>query len=667
MHRFSPNQRSLLDARGEGRHREKRWKFLRDLMDRPEASGEARLYRGLRQIVEAFGAEAGLIGRVEGDALVVDQAWAPGTDLCAGRRIRLAEGDEVLELGEDALIVRNFAREARVPPLLARFGARTYLGVPLRVEGRRQGTVAFLFRTAHLELDDEDRAFVEVVTAWLGAEIARQREAEWLREAEARFRALVEQSLIGVYIIQDGRFAYVNPMLAEIFGYAPEEIVTRCSVMDLVAEEDRALVAETLRQQVEGEEDAIHYGFRGRRKDGRLIEVEVHGRRSIYRGRPAVIGTLLDVTDRKQAESRLQRALAINQQHLEATLDGYILADTEGQIMDVNPSYCRMVGYTREELLAMNIRDMEAQLTPEEIAARIEVMVRDGRARFRTKHRHRDGHPIDLEVSITIIQPEDRPLVAAFVRDITEQKRAQEERERLIAELEARNAELERFTYTVSHDLKSPLVTIQGFLGVLREDLEAGSPEDIEQDLAYIGKAASTMQHLLEDLLNLSRVGRKTNPIERLSMAELVEEALTLVEGELSRRGVEVEVQPDLPAVDGDRMRLLEVWQNLISNAAKYMGEQPSPRIEIGCKPLGDEVCFYVRDNGVGIPPAYHEKVFELFERLGTDTEGTGVGLALVKRIVEFHGGRIWVESEGMGRGSTFYFTLPKSSPAPGA
>ncbi|RMF64136.1 MAG: histidine kinase, partial [Bacteroidetes bacterium] len=132
-------------------------------------------------------------------------------------------------------------------------------------------------------------------------------------------------------------------------------------------------------------------------------------------------------------------------------------------------------------------------------------------------------------------------------------------------------------------------------------------------------------------------------------------------------RGVEVEVQPDLPAVDGDRMRLLEVWQNLISNAAKYMGEQPSPRIEIGCKPLGDEVCFYVRDNGVGIPPAYHEKVFELFERLGTDTEGTGVGLALVKRIVEFHGGRIWVESEGMGRGSTFYFTLPKSSPAPGA
>ena len=233
------------------------------------------------------------------------------------------------------------------------------------------------------------------------------------------------------------------------------------------------------------------------------------------------------------------------------------------------------------------------------------------------------------------------------------------ERQQLVEELEARNAELARFTYTVSHDLKSPLVTIKGFLGLLERDAQDGDLERMRHDIGRIQAAADRMRKLLEDLLELSRLGRLLNPPARVALGEVACEALALVAGDVAARGVEVEVDRDLPVVVGDRLRLVEVFQNLIENAVKYMGEQPEPRVEVGAGENAGEPVVYVRDNGIGIDPLYHDKVFGLFERLDAATEGTGVGLALVKRIVELHGGRIWVESEGVGRGSTFCFSLP--------
>jgi signal transduction histidine kinase len=241
-----------------------------------------------------------------------------------------------------------------------------------------------------------------------------------------------------------------------------------------------------------------------------------------------------------------------------------------------------------------------------------------------------------------------------------------EERQRLIAELESRNAELERFTYTVSHDLKSPLVTIRGFLGHLKRDAEAGDLANLSLDVEHIDRAAHKMARLLDELLELSRIGRVVHPPQDVDMAELAREAVRLLDGPIRQRGVEVEIVPELGTVRGDRLRLSEVVQNLIENAVRYMGEQPAPRVTVGVRGDGEPV-FFVSDNGCGIPRRYHERIFGLFERLDSTTAGTGVGLALVKRIVEVHGGRIWVESEGEGRGSTFCFTLPAliSSPHP--
>ena len=234
-------------------------------------------------------------------------------------------------------------------------------------------------------------------------------------------------------------------------------------------------------------------------------------------------------------------------------------------------------------------------------------------------------------------------------------------RKELIAELESKNAELERFTYTVSHDLKSPLFTIRGFLGYLEQDAKSGNQERLRTDIQRISDATDKMQRLLNELLELSRIGRMKNESHPIRFGELAREVADLVDGRIMERGITVHIEENLPTVFGDRQRLMEVLQNLVDNAAKFMGDQKEPRINIGQDAEeGGMPVLYVQDNGIGIPPEHYERVFGLFNKLNPMAEGTGIGLAIVKRIIEVHGGRIWVESE-VGMGSTFYFTLPRA------
>ncbi|MBC7878146.1 MAG: PAS domain-containing protein [Anaerolineales bacterium] len=252
--------------------------------------------------------------------------------------------------------------------------------------------------------------------------------------------------------------------------------------------------------------------------------------------------------------------------------------------------------------------------------------------------------------------------MADQVANAIETARLFDERAVLIKELETKNAELERFSYTVSHDLKSPLVTIRGFLGYLREDAKKGDLTRFDKDLARVINATDTMQNLLNDLLELSRVGRIISPIEEFSFGEIAKETLDLLLNPMGPEKIKIEIQDDLPVVRCDRTRIVEVIQNLVGNAVKFMGDQPEPVIQIGSSGLDVDsgLCiFFVKDNGVGIEPQYHDRVFGLFNRLSPEMDGTGIGLTLVKRIVEVHGGRIWLESEGVDKGSTFYFTLP--------
>jgi PAS domain S-box-containing protein len=329
-----------------------------------------------------------------------------------------------------------------------------------------------------------------------------------------------------------------------------------------------------------------------------------------------------------------------------------------------------ITGYSYEEYVArggwlaalhpddveQDARDMDTLRQNRDVVTELRTFAKSGELRWVRVY----GHPV--------WDPARQQLIGIYgaVQDITERKRAEAEREALIRELEAKNAELERFAYTVSHDLKSPLITIRGFLGFVEQDAAAGNLERVRSDLGRIADAVDKMQRLLSELLELSRVGRVIHPPQAVALGPLAHEAVNLVGGRLRDRRVAVTVADDLPSVWGDRARLLEVLQNLVDNAAKFMGEQKQPSVEIGARRDAGEAVFFVRDNGKGIDARFRDRVFGLFEKLDPDSEGSGVGLALVKRIVDLHHGRVWVESEGAGRGTTVCFTLP-DAPGGGA
>ncbi|NMB77692.1 MAG: response regulator, partial [Methanomicrobiales archaeon] len=249
--------------------------------------------------------------------------------------------------------------------------------------------------------------------------------------------------------------------------------------------------------------------------------------------------------------------------------------------------------------------------------------------------------------------------VVQLETEIAVRKAAEKQREEVIRELEQKNAELARFTYTVSHELRSPLITIQGFAGLIEEDVtKGGDPADLKTHVRRICTAVDTLDALLSDILALSRAGRSINTPHPVGFGTIVEEALGILAQPLKSRGVRVELEPDLPVVNVDAARMREVLYNLIENALKYCGDRTDPVIRIGMVVEGAEPVFFVQDNGIGIDSRYLERVFNLFEKLDTTTPGTGVGLAIVKRIIEAHGGRIWAESEGPGKGTMFRFTL---------
>ena len=251
----------------------------------------------------------------------------------------------------------------------------------------------------------------------------------------------------------------------------------------------------------------------------------------------------------------------------------------------------------------------------------------------------------------------------ALNRNVAARVSVEKERRQLIESLKDKNRELEQFTYTVSHDLKSPLSNIRGVLKFVKEDADAGELELIQENVAAIDDTARRMERLLDDLLDLSRAGIAIKEREEASLNELVRDTLSMVAGSIEARRVSVAVAPDLPRVFVDPLRFPQVLQNLVANAVKFMGEQPHPEIAIGSLEKSGEEVIFIRDNGVGIEMDAKDRIFELFETSGGGTGGAGIGLAIVKRIVELHGGRIWVESEGRGHGSTFYFTVPSGTP----
>jgi PAS domain S-box-containing protein len=468
----------------------------------------------------------------------------------------------------------------------------------------------------------------------------------------ARSRLIETMSAPMLVLDTESRIIDINPAACSLFSTSPESAVGK-TVGDIVPDwpefvslcgSDGTCPHELTRE--------YHGGTRHYTGSVELLFTssgEIEGR----------LVLLQDITGQKNAEIAMRESEEkFSRAFRSSPYAMTITSMPDGRIIDVNDGFEQITGYLPGDVLGqtthdLNLWEREADRTSVigDLANHIPVSGRE--FRFRAK----SGRIMTGLFSADIIMVGNRPFVLSSISDITERRLAEEQRESLVRELEQKNAELDRFTSTVSHDLKSPLITIRGYLGLLEEDIHK-DPSQAQADISRINAAAETMEHLIDTLLELSRSGRTVDKPVSIPFSGIAREAAGLLETSLRDRGIVLDIPDNLPVVYGDRDRLLQVMINLLDNAMKYMGDQKEPRIEVGVRTDAGVPVFFVQDNGMGISKNNLPKVFTLFERFSPDIPGTGIGLATVRRIIEAHGGSIRVESEGEGRGTIFRFTL---------
>ncbi len=537
------------------------------------------------------------------------------------------------------------------------------LEIPMRHQNGEVRTCSVSIERIELDGKACVITFVQDITSRKQAELAILQARDELREREAQLRTILNNLPFWVWLKDvNGRFLMVNNLVIEdnpdlsskdqFIGKTDSEI----SPPELANKyrSDDLQVMETLSPLFKEELVLVN----GETKLFETYKAPYLGDENQLLG---TFGFSRDITERKQAEQTLLESEARFRSVFEDAGIGMVLVNQNHAIVKLNRAFANMVGYLEEELTGKLFKEITH---PDDVGVSVDQYgsLFKGKVSgygLEKRYLHKQGSIVWAMLHVSLVRPVGgQPTYAiAQVQDITDRKQAEADRELLIQELGRRNAELERFAYTVSHDLKSPLVTIGGFLGFLERDAESGDFAQLRSDIGSIRDAAGKMRLLLDELLELSRIGRLMNAPEEISFAVIVQDALLVTQGHLV--GCEVVVtDADFPTVIGDRIRLVEVVQNLIDNAAKFMGEQSQPRITIGVRQDEATAVFFVQDNGIGILPKYQDKIFDIFNKLNPDVEGTGIGLALVKRIVEVHNGRLWVESDGLGQGSTFCFTL---------
>lgn len=504
----------------------------------------------------------------------------------------------------------------------------------------------------------------------------RKRAEEALRASEERFRAVFERSSLGKALIAPtGKLLMVNPALADLMGYTIDEL-QHLDFHQMTHPLDRAASQESFRHLLSGEKSHSRLEQRYLHKAGTGIWTDVS--LSLLRdgdGAPLYfIASIADMSERKQAEETLRQQKEQYEQLLQALGElgeGFTVGEGD-RLVFANQAFCQMTGYSQAELYALP--SLMSLVPPEEQAAlavrirRLEVS-QAFENRYEIVLQRKDGQRIDLEAAAKNLTSDDHPQRIVISRDISQHKQAQaeirslnQELERRVlertAQLEAANQELEAFTYSVSHDLRSPLRAIDGFSRILLRDYQALLPEEGQRRLELVRKNTQQMGQLIDDLLTFSRLNRQPLRKQAVDLAQLVRQVLEDLKEEQENRQVEITLG-DLPSCQVDPALLKQVYANLLSNALKFTHRREVARIEINCQTREGKPVYFVRDNGAGFDMRYADKLFGVFQRLHSsdDYEGTGVGLAIVQRIVHRHGGQIWAEAE-VDQGATFYFNL---------
>jgi PAS domain S-box-containing protein len=488
-----------------------------------------------------------------------------------------------------------------------------------------------------------------------------------LRQSEERLRLMIEgiKDYAIIRLDPDGRVAGWNIGAQRIKGYTAQEIIGRhfsCFYPEELVRNgfpDTALAEAAAKGRFENE------GWRVR-KDGSQFwaNAVISAIRDASGQLLGFVKVTRDLTEHKCAEQALEE----RDRFFDLSRDLICLATFDGNFKTLNTAWERTLGFTREELMTRPFLEF---IHPDDIpASRAEVEhLQQGRetVNLENRFRCRDGSWRWFSWNACAVVPQR--LIYATGRDITQRKRAQEEITKLHADLQQRaaqlemaNQELEAFSYSVSHDLRAPLRHIDGFVKLLARDAGEKLDERGRRYLDIIADSARQMGMLIDDLLVFSRMSRSELRHARVSLDALVHEAIHGLEGETNGRPIHWKIA-SLPEVEADPAMLRQVWVNLIANAVKYSRPRNPAEIEIGCDRDNGEFVFFVRDNGVGFDMQYAHKLFGVFQRLHRpeEFEGTGIGLANVRRIIHRHGGRTWAEGKRDG-GATFFFSLPRSA-----
>jgi PAS domain S-box-containing protein len=465
----------------------------------------------------------------------------------------------------------------------------------------------------------------------------------------------------------DGYFKRISPVFTQALGWSVEEILAQ-PFMDLVHPDDRAATLREVERQVAAGENVLNFENRYRHKDGSW---RVLSWKSVPQPGGMMYAVARDITEQKRIEEQVTENLKMLAE-FKAALDEHAIVaitDARGKITYVNDKFCAISKYAREELLGQDHRIINSGHHPKAFIRGLWETITSGRVwKGELKNRAKDGTFYWVDTTIVpFLGTDGKPIQFIAIRaDITERKEAAEQIVRLNAELkqhaeglEAANKELESFSYSVSHDLRAPLRHVQGYADMLTKALGDQLADKPRRYLKTITDASVEMGQLIDDLLDFSRMAKVELHEKRIPLDELMRDTLRAHEMAAKDRNIVWKIAP-LPEVMGDAAVLRQVFANLVGNAVKYTRGRNPAQIEIGVAGAEDgRTVLFVRDNGAGFDPKYIHKLFGVFSRLhrAEEFEGTGIGLAIVRRVISRHGGRVWAEGK-VGEGATFYFTL---------